>query len=98
MDYVLVFRPEVRDELDEAYSWYENQQAGLGDEFLECVDDLLNRICQMPESYAVVCNDIRRAILQRFPYAIYYRIVSSRIIVIAIFHGRRNPTIWQKRN
>ncbi|OCQ88838.1 recombinase [Nostoc sp. MBR 210] len=98
MDYALVFRLEVREELDEAYSWYENQQAGLGDEFLECVDDLLNRICQMPESYAVVYNDIRRAILQRFLYAIYYRIVSSRIIVIAIFHGRRNPTIWQKRN
>lgn len=97
MDYVLVFRPEVRDELDEAYSWYENQQAGLGDEFLECVDEILNRICQMPESYAVVYSDIRRAVLQRFPYAIYYRIVSSRIIVIAIFHGRRNPKTWQKR-
>lgn len=51
----------------------------------------------MPESYAVVYSDIRRAVLQRFPYAIYYRIVSSRIIVIAIFHGRRNPKTWQKR-
>jgi plasmid stabilization system protein ParE len=98
MDYVLVFRPEVRDELDEAYSWYENQQTGLGDEFLECVDEVLNKICQLPESYAVVYSDIRRAVLQRFPYAVYYRIVSSRIIVIAIFHGRRNPKIWQTRN
>ncbi|MCC5641136.1 type II toxin-antitoxin system RelE/ParE family toxin [Nostoc sp. CHAB 5844] len=98
MDYVLVFRPEVREELDEAYSWYENQQTGLGDEFLECVDEILNRICQMPESYAVVYSDIQRAVLQRFPYAVYYRIVSSRIIVIAIFHGRRNPKTWQQRN
>ena len=32
MNYALVFRPEVREELDEAYSWYESQQAGLGDE------------------------------------------------------------------
>jgi hypothetical protein len=39
MNYVLVFRPEVRDELDEAYSWYESQELGLGDDFLEQVDD-----------------------------------------------------------
>ncbi len=75
MNYVLVFRPEVREELDEAYSWYENQQAGLGDEFLDCVDEILNRICQLPESYAVVYNDVRRAVLQRFPDAVFYRIV-----------------------
>ncbi|WP_414752867.1 type II toxin-antitoxin system RelE/ParE family toxin [Anabaena sp. CCY 9910] len=98
MDYVLVFRPEVREELDEAYIWYENQQAGLGDEFLDCVDEILNRICQMPESYAVVYKDVHRAVLQRFPYAVYYRIISSRIIVIGIFHGRRDPKIWQIRN
>ncbi|YAF96981.1 MAG: type II toxin-antitoxin system RelE/ParE family toxin [Nodularia sp. CChRGM 3473] len=98
MNYVLVFRPEVLEELDDAYTWYENQQAGLGDEFLDCVDEILKKICQMPESYAVVSNDVHRAILQRFPYAIYYRIVSSRIIVIAIFHGRRDPKIWQTRN
>lgn len=38
MNYVLVFRPEVRKELDEAYSWYESQELGLGDDFLEQVD------------------------------------------------------------
>jgi hypothetical protein len=41
MNYAIVFRPEVREELDEAYSWYENQQTGLGEDFLDCVDDLL---------------------------------------------------------
>ncbi|MEG4811415.1 hypothetical protein QUA82_27250 [Microcoleus sp. F8-D3] len=51
MNYALVFRPEVREEVDEAYSWYESQQLGLGDDFLDCVDEILDRICQMPESY-----------------------------------------------
>jgi plasmid stabilization system protein ParE len=97
MNFVLVFRPEVREELDEAYTWYQNQQAGLGDELLDCVDEMLNRICQIPESYAVVHLDVRRAVLRRFPYAIYYRIVSSRIIVTAIFHSRRDPKSWQTR-
>ncbi|OUL34333.1 type II toxin-antitoxin system RelE/ParE family toxin [Nostoc sp. 106C] len=97
MNYVLVFRPEVREELNEAYSWYESQKLGLGDEFLECVDETVNRISQMPESYAVAYRDIRRAIVRRFPYAVYYRIVSSRVIVTAIFHGRRDPKSWQTR-
>ena len=49
MDYVLVFRPEIRDELDEAYNWYEQKKVGLGDEFLDCIDELLDRICLMPQ-------------------------------------------------
>ncbi len=97
MNYVLVFRPEVREELDEAYNWYESQQIGLGDDFLDSVDETLNRICQMPESYPVVYRDVRRSVVRRFPYAVYYRIVSSRVIVTAIFHSRRDPKAWQVR-
>ncbi|WP_375470024.1 hypothetical protein [uncultured Nostoc sp.] len=51
----------------------------------------------MPESYAVTYRDIRRAIIRRFPYAVYYRIISSRVIVTAIFHSRRDPKSWQTR-
>lgn len=97
MNYVLVFRPEVREELNEAYNWYENQQTGLGDDFVNCIDDILNRICQMPESYPTVYRDIRRSVVRRFPYAVYYRIVSSRVIVTAIFHSRRDPESWKIR-
>ncbi|MEA5599632.1 type II toxin-antitoxin system RelE/ParE family toxin [Nostoc sp. UHCC 0252] len=97
MNYVLVFRPEVREELNDAHSWYESQKPGLGDEFLDCVDETVNRISQMPESYVIVYGDMRRAVVRRFPYAVYYRIVSSRVIVTAIFHGRRDPKSWQTR-
>jgi hypothetical protein len=65
MNYALVLRPEVREELNEAYIWYE-QKLGLGDEFLDCVDETLNRISQMPESYAVAHRDVRRALVRRF--------------------------------
>ncbi len=98
MNYVVVFRLKAHDELNEAYTWYEeSQQPQLGDEFLDCVDDVINRICLMPESYAIVYRDIRRAVVNRFPYAVYYRLVSSRVIVIAVFHGRRDPQAWQSR-
>ncbi|MCC5609308.1 type II toxin-antitoxin system RelE/ParE family toxin [Nostoc sp. CHAB 5834] len=97
MNYVLVFRPEVREELNDGHSWYESQKPGLGDEFLDCVDETVNRISQISESYVIVYADIRRAVVRRFPYAVYYRIVSSRVIVTAIFHGCRDPKSWQTR-
>lgn len=97
MNYALVFRIESRNELDEAYSWYESQQPGLGDDFLERVEEALNRICQMPESYPVVYRDVRRSIVRRFPYTIYYRMISSRVIITAVFHGSRDPKAWQAR-
>ena len=97
MNYVLVFRVEARNELDDAYSWYESQQLGLGDDFLEQVEETLTRICQMPEAYPAVYRDVRRSTVRRFPYTIYYRIVSSRVIITAVFHGRRDPKTWQDR-
>lgn len=97
MSFVPIFRREAREELDEAYNWYEDQQAGLGEDFLDCVDEKINRILQMPESCAVVRKDVRRAVIRRFPYAIYYRIVVDRIIVIAVLHGRTNPKKWRSR-
>jgi plasmid stabilization system protein ParE len=97
MNYALVFRLEVREELDEAYTWYESQQPGLGDDLLDCIDEILDRICQMPESNPVVYRDVRRSVLRRFPYAVYYRIVSSRVIVTATFHSRRDSAALQTR-
>lgn len=97
MKYALVFRPDVRDDISDAYNWYEGQKPGLGDEFINCVDETLNRICTMPESYAIVYRDVRRAVIRRFPYAVYYRVISSRVVVTAVFHARRDPKSWRSR-
>ena len=97
MKYALVFRPEVRDDLSNAYDWYEGQKFGLGEDFIGCIHELLSRVCMMPESYAIVYQDVRRAVIKRFPYAVYYRVISSRVVVTAIFHGRRDPKLWRSR-
>ena len=94
---MLRFRPEVSEEVNEAYNWYEEQQPGIGDDFLACIEETLDRIGKMPESYAFVYRDVRRAIVRGFPYAVYYRVVSSQVIVTAIFHSRRDPKAWQAR-
>ena len=97
MNYALVFQPEARSEFDDAYKWYEDQSAGLGEKLIDRVTSLLEKICQRPAAYPITYRDVHRAVVSRFPYVIYYRVVSNQVIVISIFHGRRNPQDWQSR-
>jgi plasmid stabilization system protein ParE len=96
MSLSIVFRLEAQAEFDEAIDWYE-QQAELGLEFLDCVADSLTRIAATPESCEIVYEDVRRAVVQRFPYSVFYQVEQQQIVVLAIFHSKRDPKIWQVR-
>lgn len=93
----LVFRPEVREDVDGAYAWYEKQRSGLGDRYLQSLRDLLDRIDQSPEAHAIIHRDVRAACMRRFPYVAYYRVEQDRTVVIAVMHGRRAAREWQAR-
>jgi plasmid stabilization system protein ParE len=94
MSLPLVFRAEARAELEEAYHWYEDQQAGLGEEFLNAIREVLELIQEHPKLYEQVHRDIRRGLPRRFPYGVYYRLTPGRIEVLA---GRREPAGWRER-
>jgi plasmid stabilization system protein ParE len=84
--------------MEEAYRWYEHERAGLGEEFLEAVRSLVAAIAEHPERFPVIHRQSRRALMRRFPYGIFYRVESSMIVLVACFHSRRNPRIWQSRH
>lgn len=54
-------------------------------------------MAEHPQQYPVVLKGVRRAVLRRFPYAIYFRERDDLLVVLAVFHGRRNPLVWQRR-
>jgi toxin ParE1/3/4 len=56
-----------------AYRWYENQRRGLGGEFREALEKVIESLREKPKSYPVVLRDARRALLKRFPYMVFYR-------------------------
>ena len=91
------FRPEAAADVLEARRWYELQESGLGAAFADSLDETIGRIESMPRMYAVALRDVRRGKLRKFPYLIYYRILSDRIEVIAVLHGSRDPKIWRER-
>ncbi len=93
----LVFLPAAAADVEDAYLWYEQQQAGLGDEFLSSVREATLSVLENPEQYAVVHRGARRVLLKRFPYGLYYSVFQDRIVVIGCMHGRQDPKRWKSR-
>ena len=87
----LVFRPQAEWELLEARRWYEDQRPELGRTFAAAVDKTLAGIVQNPLAYLRAHGETRRALVPRFPYAIYFHIVADELIVLAVMRGRRLP-------
>lgn len=97
MSLSVVFRRIAKREFDDAISWYQDRREGLGREFSVAVEQQLGRIALSPNQFACVRGDVRRAVLQRFPYYRYFIVEEDRIVVLAIFHARRVPNQLENR-
>ena len=90
------FRPEAEAEALETRDWYENRWPGLGAEFRAALDETVERLADNPMQFRLVRGETRRAILNRFPHAVYFRLDGNDIVVLAV-HGRQHPRRWQSR-
>jgi len=98
MKYLLSIRKEAEADIQQAYAYYESCRLGLGQEFLLCIEAAIAGIERNPVFCPLVHKDVRRYVIHRFPYGIYYLVHDHRIIVIAVLHARRNPANWQSRS
>jgi plasmid stabilization system protein ParE len=87
----LTIRPEAAAEITEARDWYERRRPGLGDDFVAALAKLLGTVRSNPMAFPAIYGDVHRAILSRFPYAVYYRLDAEAVIVLAVIHARRHP-------
>lgn len=92
-----IIAPEAAQDIDEACDWYEAQRAGLGYEFLRCIEACTQAICRTPEMYSKVFEDYRRGLLRRFPYAIFYEYADDVVTIYCVFHTARDPEKWRER-
>ncbi len=91
------FLSTARQELDDAFAWYERQSAGLGYEFLDELDRTVHRIKAYPDSCAELTPGLRRALLSRFPYGLIYGQETDTIVIVAVAHLHREPRYWIDR-
>ena len=89
--------PEATEEFAASAAYYESQQRGLGQAFIDEVEATLDRIAEHPKAARVVVGDFRRRLVHRFPFAVIYRLRDDQAVVAAIAHRRRRPGFWQNR-
>lgn len=97
MSLELLIRPEAREDVSEAFIYYESCLAGLGDQFLDSLKATLDVVVNQPELYPKVLGVIHRALIHRFPFGLFYLVNQNQLVLIACLHVRRSPASWKNR-
>ena len=91
------FRSKAARDLLEAKIWYENQREGLGTEFVDAVMGVIARVDATQAQFPRVRGETRRALVRRFPYAIYFIVEGDDRVVLAVLHQAANPARLSRR-
>jgi len=97
LSYEVQIRRSAELEIAEAQVWYESQQSGLGREFRTEISRVIDRLAETPFVYQIVHRNVRRAIIRRFPYLVWYRVIGANVIVIACTYAGRDPKYVKAR-
>jgi len=99
VNYRLIVRPEVDGDLLEAERWYEQQETGLGQRFLQAARQKMAELPRNPLLYRVRHRrkQVRWAYPRRFPYRIIFRVPGDTIVIYAVIHGARHDREWKRR-
>ena len=92
-----LIRSEAQDDIRETVQWYDRKENGLGERFMKELGRTLRLASKLPLRFPVVGDDVRRALLGRFPYSVYFKTEEQRLIIIAVLHQHRRPDIWRVR-
>lgn len=97
MKYIVRIEPDAQNDLEEAVIWYEEERKNLGKDFSEEVYLKIESIIQNPKLYQATFKNIRTAVLDQFPFSIFYFMKNKYIHIIAIIHQSRNPYLVKNR-
>jgi mRNA-degrading endonuclease RelE of RelBE toxin-antitoxin system len=97
MAFELVIKPIVFLDVEDAINYYEKQSKGLGKRFYDSFLTTLQNIQFHPHHYTIVYNSVRRCMVAKFPYKIFYTIQEEKIFIIGVTHAKRSNTYIRKR-
>jgi plasmid stabilization system protein ParE len=96
-NFTLAFHVLAREEVSDAYQYYESRRPGLGDSFFESLDEIFDLIAENPNLFPVDFEEVRKAPIKKFPFTIYYEMVEAEIFIYSVFHQSQEPSVWHKR-
>lgn len=90
-------RKLARAEITAAFDWYLRHSPTAAQRFLDAVDEAIALILEAPERQPIIRGRLRRILLRRFPYAVYYKVFPTVVSVVGVIHGHRHPDTWLRR-
>lgn len=95
MSFTVIVKEEAHQDVNEAYSYYEEKSPGLGEKFLEALYKRYNEIANQPTFYSYIEEDPHRILrdvkIDKFPFLIVYEIAGNDVIVYAIHNTFKHP-------
>jgi plasmid stabilization system protein ParE len=92
MNYDIIFDGSAREDIANAYQWYENQQLKLGDRFFKNIESAFNNIQKNPKAFKKVSANHHQYPMSKFPFVILYEISENNIFIDAVYHTSKNPS------
>jgi toxin ParE1/3/4 len=93
----LLLSAEARVDIAEAIEWLHERSPELPSRFRTSLDEVIANIADHPAMSPTVHRDLRRALLRRFPYAVFYVVEGETVAVIGVIHQARHPSTWRRR-
>jgi toxin ParE1/3/4 len=87
----VVLKPRAVLMTKDAYDWYEVRSRGLGEIFLDELDKCIKKLQSNPAGCPKILKNYRQAKMKRFPYVVLFEIFKTDIVVLSVFHTKRNP-------
>ena len=99
MDYSIIISPPAEVELHQIQEYYDNLVFGLGKQFILKFEETLKFLETHPYLYSIIKDEIRKAVMNDYPYSIFYSVDNQKeeVEILAIIHNRRDPKYWKKR-
>lgn len=93
----LLFHPDIESEVKASYTWYENQAEGLGEDFINELENAYDAIEELPDTWPKFQKGFRRFLLSKFPFSVIYSSKKTQLYAIAVMHNSRKPGYWLNR-
>ena len=91
------YRPLAEMDLADIAAWYDGERRGLGEQFVAAVHGMTSRVAENALQFPAVRGMVRRALLKRFPYAIFFVVDNGIAAVLAVAHLHRSPDVLEDR-
>jgi plasmid stabilization system protein ParE len=97
MAFELIIKPIVFLDVEDAISYYEQRSQGLGKRFYDSFLSTIQSIQAHPHHFTYVYSSVRRCMVAKFPYKVFYIIEEEKIFIIGVTHAKRSNTFIRKR-